>query len=238
MYFRQSLFIATIFGLFTFSGLSSAGEAVSNKVFQYHFANGSLGWSADFADYPAGQEEFYELAYDFAKLPSYLVKNRFALRLNGNNHSDDLCMFLRKKVTGLKPNTKYQVRFAVTIASNAPKDAIGVGGAPGESVVVKTGVSLIRPVAEPDPDNRRLNIDIGDLVTGGADAMVIGHLGVDTPVEAPKYRFKTLNNHDKPFSFRSDETGNAWLFFATDSGYESTSRVYVVAYKARFTENL
>lgn len=230
--------INLIFGLFVLSSVGNAAEASSVEQtlpynYAYHFSNGSLGWSADFAEYPAGEEEFYELAYDFAKLPKYLATNRFALLFTGNNHSDDLCMFLRKKVTGLKPNTHYQVLFKVTLASNAPKGAGGIGGAPGESVFVKAGVALVRPAA--DPISRALNIDKGNQAAGGADAVTLGHIGVNTPIGAPKYIFKTLRNNN-PFMFRTDGAGEAWLFFAIDSGYEGKSRIYVASYKASFAE--
>lgn len=217
-------------------GLGYAAEsAAAGTVFAYNFANGSQGWSADFADYPAGEEEFYKLAYDFARLPKPLQTGRFALRLGGNNHSDDLCMFLRKKVGGLKPNTDYRVGFNVVLASNAPNGAIGVGGAPAESVYVKAGVSLNRPAA--DPSTRLLNIDKGNQAAEGKDAINLGHIGVDTPAENPKYRLKILDNRDKPFLFRTDETGTAWLFFATDSGFEGFTQIYAVAYGAQFSEN-
>lgn len=227
--------IAVLFGLFAVCNVSGAmEEPVTEKTFHYNFANGSSGWSADFAEYPAGQEEFYELGYNFARLPRYLATDRFALQLVGNNHSDDLCMFLRRKVTGLKPNTDYQVSFKISISSNAPKGSTGVGGAPGESVFVKAGVSRLRPAA--DPNSRLLNIDKGNQAVDGIDAIALGHIGVSTPVEAPKYCFKVLRNNNKPFRFRTGNSGEAWLFFATDSGFEGTSRVYVVAYTAVFVE--
>lgn len=214
------------------AGAVRADLPAADAVYRYNFANGSLGWSADFADYPAGEEAFYELAYGFARLPERLASDRFALTLSGNNHSDDLCMFLRRRITGLEPNADYRVYFRVSFASNAPKGAVGVGGAPGESVYVKAGVSLDRPAA--DPVTRELNVDKGQQANGGADAVVLGHVGVDTPVEAPRYRFKTLDNFDTGFDFSTDERGEAWLLFATDSGYESTTRLFVVSFGAWF----
>lgn len=212
--------------------LAAQEAAASVKEFAYNFANGNQGWAADFADYPEGEEEYYRLAFDFIKLPSYLATNRFALRLSGNNHSDDLCMFLRKRISGLQPNTNYRVEFSVRLASNAPIGAAGIGGAPGESVFVKAGVSLARPTS--DPILRFLNIDKGNQGTSGDDAIVIGHVGVNTPVFAPAYRFKVLENRNRVFQFRTDDLGKAWLFFCTDSGFEGLTRVYVVEYSARF----
>ena len=209
-----------------------AAEATGTRLFDFNFANGSLGWTGDFADYPAGSEEFYQLHLGFARLPSYLATNRFAILLSGRNYSDDLCMFLRRKVTGLSPNTDYQVRLRVRLASNSPAGAVGIGGAPGESVAVKAGVSLVRPVA--DPQTRLLNIDKGNQSVGGADALVLGNLAVPTPVGAPRYRFKVLENTRDPFVFRTDGSGEAWLFLGTDSGFEGSTRVMVTRFTAEF----
>lgn len=205
----------------------------AERVYRFDFANGSRGWQGDFADYPAGEEEFYGLAWGFERLPEYLAPNRFAMTLKGRNYSDDLSMFLRRKVTGLAPETDYTVRFRVTIASNAPEGAIGIGGPPGEGVVLKAGAMRVRPFA--DPVTRLLNVDKGLQSNDGADAIVLGHIGVDTPVSKPAYRLKTLDNAEKSFTFRSDGNGEAWLLIATDSGFEGATRIYVVSASVTFS---
>lgn len=212
--------------------LAARSDAAETRRYFFDFANGSVGWTGDFADYPSGEEEFYRLEVGFARLPPYLASDRFAFVLSGNNHSDDLCMFLRRKVTGLSPDTAYEVRFRVRLASNAPAGVMGIGGAPGESVFVKAGVSLNRPAA--DPATRLLNIDKGNQAVGGADAMVLGDVAVDTPLAAPRYRFKVLENLGEPFSFRTDASGEAWLFVGTDSGFEGSTRLFVSRFLAEF----
>lgn len=197
-----------------------------------NFANGTLGWSVDFADYPVGEEEFYELAMGLERLPRYLEAERFALKLTGNNHSDDLCMFARKKVLGLMPNTDYRVEIQVLIASNASKDAFGIGGAPGTGVTFKAGVALEKPVS--DPILRQLSIDKGNQTVGGRDAQVLGHIGVPTPVMSQQYRFKKLDNSEKAFRFHTDASGEAWLFVCTDSGFEGLTSLYIASYVAKF----
>jgi hypothetical protein len=225
--------LALIAAALTFTAAAARAELpVVDAVYRFNFGEGSLGWSADFADYPAGEEEFYGLEYGFERLPGALAPDRFALVLAGSNHSDDLCMFLRRRITGLEPDADYRVFFRVKLASNAPKGAVGIGGPPGEAVFVKAGVSLERPAA--DPLTRLLNIDKGQQANPGADAVLLGHIGVNTPIGSPSYRFKTFDNFDAPFEFRTDERGEAWLLFATDSGYEGYTRLYVVSYGAWF----
>lgn len=216
------------------SGLFAAGTAAETRLYTFAFQNGSLGWAGDFADYPAGEEDFYQLEYGFSRLPAHLDPARpFALVLAGRNYSDDLCMFLRRKVSGLSPNTDYAVRLRVRVASNAPAGAVGIGGAPGESVALKAGVALERPVA--NPVTRLLNIDKGNQSVGGEDAMVLGNIAVPTSISVPRYRFKVLSNRNDPFLFRTDATGAAWLFVATDSGFEGYTRLMVTRVSAEFT---
>lgn len=219
--------------LFAWVLMAATVNAAETRLYTFGFGQGSLGWAADFADYPAGEEDFYRLEFGFSRLPASLDTTRpFALVIAGRNYSDDLCMFLRRKVTGLSPDTDYAVRFRVRVASNAPAGAVGIGGAPGESVAFKAGVALARPTA--NPVTRLLNIDKGNQSVGGQDAMVLGNIAVPTSISVPRYRFKILANRDDPFLFRTDASGEAWLFLATDSGFEGYTRLMLSRVSAEF----
>jgi hypothetical protein len=63
----------------------------------YDFQNDNQSWEGDFADYPLGEESFYELSYELSNLPTPLNTNSGALKQSGNNHSDDLFMFFEDK---------------------------------------------------------------------------------------------------------------------------------------------
>ena len=54
--------------------------------------------------------------------------------IQGTNTSDDLFMFLTRRLTsqdGIEPNVQYLLDFNLTLASDAPSNAIGSGGAGG-----------------------------------------------------------------------------------------------------------
>ena len=72
------------------------------------FERGTFGAEAVFADYPPGEEAFYELDYAHEALPAPLGA-RHGLRLSGNNHSDDLAMLVKAPVRGLFPNIVYRI---------------------------------------------------------------------------------------------------------------------------------
>lgn len=202
--------------------MATTVQAAEPVTINTHFMSGRSGWTVGFGDYPVGSEKFYELDSGIRMLPRSIKFKSKSFLLSGNNHSDDLCMFMRKQVTGLAPNTRYKVTFSVTFASSSPRDAVGVGGAP--SIPVKAGICLKRPSTS--GEYARLNIDKGNQSKGGKDAMVIGDTGVKVPVGGDIYRLKTLTNKGKPFHFKTDASGKGWIFLCTDSGFEATTSVY------------
>ena len=200
--------------------------------FLWDFSTGTDGWTGDFADYPVGEEEFYELVFEHDTLPNPLDQNQFALKLSGNNHSDDLFMFAKKKISGLEPTTVYYVTFTIEFATDVPDGTMGVGGSPGESVYVKAGASVTDPRKVIGEDNfYRMNIDKNNQSQNGEDMVVIGNFanGTDQFV----YTLKTVSN-EKPFRVTSDDFGNLWLIIGTDSGFEATTTIYYNKVKVEF----
>src|SRR5262245_28230418 len=89
-----------ILGLIFFLPVFVSGQKkITPIVFDYNFYSGLYGWSAGFADYPAGSETFYELFAGPRYMPRKLthVAQR-AFYIQGNNHSDDLFMFLKRRL--------------------------------------------------------------------------------------------------------------------------------------------
>jgi hypothetical protein len=109
-------------------GCEPSGQEDGFYVFSevFNFNEGTQGWEGDFADYPVDDSIFYELNYSHANLPANLGFGK-ALLLSGNNHSDDLFMFLKKKITGLAPNADYNASFEVKFATNSAKNSVGAG---------------------------------------------------------------------------------------------------------------
>ena len=201
------------------------------EKFKFDFSIGNAGWVGDFADYPLGEEAFFDLSWGWANLPAVLQMGNQTLTkgmfLSGNNHSDDLFMFLKRPIEGLKPNTVYQLRFFVTIENNIPPGQFGIGGAPGESVYFKVGASKIEPEKIDVNGMYRLNVDKGEQSQGGKNACVVGNLAnplVDP--SNPHIEPKKFTN-EKPLKIRSDHKGRLWLFVGTDSGFEGPTLYYI-----------
>lgn len=238
---------------FAMTALAMAGcggsSGPSPQHFQFTFAEDLEGWTVGFADYPAGTsdaeqqaiDDFYELAGGHARLPQPLDTVDGAVLVTGNNHSDDLFMFLKRRVRGLAPHTTYQLELRVVFATNVPKGCAGIGGSPGESVFVKGGVSDIEPLRIMDDTLGHatwiMNVDKGNQANAGTDAQVLGDFANSQDCESSdfSYELKELSNMELPvFDVTADEHGDAWVFLGTDSGFEGTTTIYYTEIEAVF----
>jgi hypothetical protein len=191
------------------------------------FSDGAQGWIAGFADYPAGQEAFYELRSGIEFLPAPLDTRKTGFLLSGNNHSDDLLAYMFHEIRGLAPETPCALRCEIEFATDAPRGAFGIGGAPGESVFLKVGAIDRPPTASPDEGGLlRLNADLGNQANSGSEGMVLGNIAnARTAEEARQYELKTLG-HTNPLPARTDASGRLWLIVAFDSGFEGSTTLY------------
>ena len=112
--------------------------------FSFNFEDDAEGWTVGFADLPVNQDQsIYELDSGHRPLPDGLEGS--GVYIQGHNRSDDLFMFLKRQVGGLRPNATYAVSVSIDLATNVPAGSFGIGGSPGESVFVKAGASTVEP---------------------------------------------------------------------------------------------
>ena len=205
--------------------LSDSPPALEPVRFGFSFESDSEGWAAGFADLPADYDpSIYELDSGHRALPEGL--EGAGIHMQGHNRSDDLFMYLKRRVEGLVPMASYEVAVTVELATNVAAGLIGIGGSPGESVFVKAGASTVEPANVIDSNGYyRMNIDKGNQSRGGTQMVVIGDLA-HPDVSAGEYRIKTLDNSGSPVTVEADRAGNAWLIVGTDSGFEGLTRLY------------
>lgn len=216
--------------LIVLSSCSFSDDNPSISVFtaSFDFSKSQDGWEGDFADFPANLEDsaFYELKFAYTDLPSNLGAKK-SIMMSGNNHSDDLFMFIKRKIAGLIPNTNYTLVFEIELASDAPAGSVGVGGSPGESVYLKAGASSVEPVKVVQSNQYVLNIDKGNQSTSGSNAIVLG----DVAIPAGGYGFTLISRTNasysaQPFIAQTNSAGEIWLLVGTDSAFEGTTTVY------------
>ena len=210
-------------------------EPTGALTFTLDFHRGPQGFTAGFADYPPAHEEIFELTSDHRALPAPL-EPRSALFISGINRSDDLFMFFKGPVVGLRPGARYGVTVGLEIATSTPAGCIGVGGAPGESVWIKAGATAVEPLPVQDGTYLRMNIDIGNQSRGGAHAVVLGNIANSRSCEQPRqWERKSFLGRTTPEPITVPPDGRAWLLFGADSGFEARTQIYFTGASVTFT---
>lgn len=214
------------------------GTAADRQVkVDYTFNQGAEGWKGGFADLPFNYEpDIYELDHRVTAVPNQNTPIN-GLLLKGHNRSDDLFMYVVKKLdkeSGLKPKTKYTVQLKFQLATDQGGGGIGIGGAPAEAVYVKAGVLGFEPkadkVQEADTEYYRMNLDKGNQATGGQHMTPLGNI-VKPDSETADYQLKPFEHM---FTVQTNDKGEAYLILGIDSGFEGLTTIYFTNVSATF----
>lgn len=196
------------------------------------FNNGVHGWHHGISDLPPGSAQQYGFAAGLSGLPADPDKQGY--RMTSHNQSDDVFMFLKRKITALEPDYDYRLTGEFTFLSNAGVGCTGIGGSPGESVYMKSGAHELEPVQA----DYYLNLDIGSQSNSGNDAIVTGNAAVEgaSCTNPDVFREKTLQlSAADDFIFTTSSDGDAWVFVGSDSGFEGISTFYYLTIKLTLT---
>ena len=197
-------------------------------LYQSDFSNGLDGWTANFVDYSTLQQDM-QLRSEWTSLPAPLNTSRRSVLVSGINRSDDLFMYLTRKLTGLQPNTDYRLVFDIELASTYATNSAGIGGSPGSSVFLKAGAVSSEPQRQLTDTFYSLNIDKGNQAQGGRDALVLGTIGAGNDVNV--YTLINRSNASTPQTVRTNAQGELWFVVGTDSGFEGTTTLYYSSVK-------
>ena len=229
--------LAALFLLIPFSGVALAQGTPAPLSVSYDFRNGALGWQAGFSDYPANKDEFFELKAEMRNLPPELGIDGTGFYIQGNNHSDELFMFLKRRLSandGVVAGQTYQITFTLVFASNAPSGCFGVGGSPGDNVWMKAGASPAEPRALPTTksDSRDLtwlwmNVDKSNQAQSGIAASVVSNIANGRPCDLSSKPYVSIERHYQHTSLvNANSKGELWLLVGTDSGFEALTSLY------------
>jgi hypothetical protein len=207
-------------------------------ILEWDFREGAQGWAGGFADYYALQDP--EVDSGMRVIPDTTPQRRGFL-LTGQNDSDDLFMYLTRRISGnegLVANTSYHVTIEISFYSNRVAGVRGQGGPPAEGVYVKLGGSTTTPtlVFDARSTNYRLNIDIGNQSNSGTDATVSGTIeNGDVAENDGRHFLPVVRSMPTPLAVTSDPSGRISLLAGFDSGFQGRTTVFVSAISARLT---
>ena len=227
---RKNLLIAVvvIVGVIIYVVLTGISSSVR---LEFDFRQGAQGWEAGFAEYSPEMEGMM-LEAEIRALPSELGINGTGYYLQGMNHSDDLFMFLKRRLgtdDGVAAGQEYRVMFTIAFASNAPSGAVGIGGPPGESVYLKAGACAVEPEVYLDSDTGYylMNVDKGSGNSGnGTAASVIGDIANGLSAEKNPRYISLIQQHEHQYTVTASQDGELWLLVGTDSGFEGLTGIY------------
>lgn len=226
----MNVLVKSVFAMLTVVGVACQDKSAvapaptTGVLLDAVFATSADGWEGEFTDYGTEQEDIIEFSFAHTALPSPLNTAEKALKVFGRNRSDDLFMFVRKQLTGLAPNTTYKLQFDVQLASLYPEASVGIGGSPATSVFLKAGASAVKPQKIKKDNFYTLNVDKGNQSSGGAQAVLLGHVANGKTIE--EYALIQRSNKDQPLTARTNDKGELWIFIGTDSGFEGDQALY------------
>ena len=209
--------------------LTSSKVSAITMLFDFNATDDN--WDGGFSDCPVDNNT-YQLTFSWKRAPGKLGSTyKKGLVISGNNHSDDLFMFIKKQVIGLLPNTTYQLNYSFDIINDIPEGLFGIGGSPGESVFMKFGAVNYEPMAVLNEAQTAwfMNIDKGNQSQDGVDMHNIGNFAnPNVNIDRPKPAVKHFDSYEIGFDFQvtTDANGSAWVIIGTDSGFEGNTEVY------------
>jgi hypothetical protein len=192
------------------------------EVVVFDFTDNSSSWQGGFADLPVDNEQTprssFELEATYSDAP---IGDSKTFKLSGKNLSADLFMFLYRKMDQLEPNQTYFAQIDVDLFSAA--GLVGIGGPPGESVLLKAGVLEFKPSVYAEAGYEYLNVDKGSPSEEGREMVNLGNIAHDGPADT--YQL-IKRSHSKIIQFKSNADGEAWLIIGSDSGFEGQTTLY------------
>lgn len=209
------------------SPIISAGSGIDlithNPIAKnYDFSEGKRGWEAGFADLNKSQKDTFNLQAGVQSLPADLDTSGTGYFMSGDNHSDDLFMYLKRSLgpaDGIIPFQKYELVFQIMYATNTPGDNGGTTGA----TFLKAGASDVEPESILASDGYlRMNVDKGNQANGGQAATVVAIVGNNLASE----RYRSVTKAQIHATAQADANGVLWLMIGTDSGSEFTTSVF------------
>lgn len=196
-------------------------QGLSLATITYDFTVSNEGWSHGFADYPAGKDDsvYYQLG---ARHAAFDGLGR-AFQISGINHNADLFLYIKKKISGLRPNTNFTVTLTMEMACRS--SALEGQEGSGDNIFIKTGATAHEPKSVIEGNRVTMNIDKGENAVSGSDMFFIGNLFGS--ISGAPYTNFTLNSFsNRPIETKSNSRGELWLVVGVDSNVKSEVAIY------------
>lgn len=215
---RLGAFLILCSALWSCNTGSSDEISVFNSF--YNFEDSSYGWSGGAADYSVKDSSNVKFDLVYTSATEKMAPVGRSLKLSGINAGGYLTMFIKKEITGLRPETNYTLAFDIELACDTDSTA-------GDAIILKAGATVAEPRAIEINQHVRLNIDNGLYNQNGRDMIVIDTVDVT----ATTNEYGIVQSGDAPSKYvyvnaQSDAAGSLWVIIATESSAIGRSIVY------------
>ncbi len=232
---KNWIIVAGIAGLMSLQACDNEDKINGRIILDSEFETNAEEWMGGFAEYEAATDTAtLEMRFGRTLLPAVIDTTRYGLRIQSHNRSDDMFMFVKKKVTGLRPGTTYQVSFDIQVATPFTDKGVGAGGSSGGATHMKAGASFQEPVVKLENGRYTINIDKGNQSEGGKEMVILGN--ISNGLDQDGYALVSRSNGSNPVAVTADASGSIWLCVGTDSGFEGRTILYYDRIKATITQ--
>ncbi len=212
--------------LFLFALVSGCSSNKSDEKFNvftsnFDFSASDQGWAGDITDYNIKDSLQSAIKSEYANLSAAQVASQNSLKLTGNNLGDNLFLFIKTKVTDLKPNTEYTLVFEVQLFYELEVNQTT------SNVYLKVGASTQEPKKIIEGDFYRINIDKGDGGDSGKDMVVMGTIANSSGIQNYSINENSLGYNTNPsIRAKTNDKGELWLIVGADSFSKGKNTIY------------
>lgn len=191
---------------------------------------GEDGWIPGYAGYAATADSSQlDTVAATALLPRGLDTTQYGFRVLSRYSKGNMFSYLKKRVTGFKPNKSYEMTLQVDLATRYSASAIV------DKVTFKSGVSAAEPLTKLTSGVYAFNLDKGTGTQVGKDVLLSGSIASTNP-DARYHTLLSYSNDGQPITVTANSQGILWFYAGTDSDYKDTTIFYFDRIIARFKE--
>jgi hypothetical protein len=211
-------------GISFISCTTSTNDAIQVFSSAYDFNVSRYDWSGDYADYKIKDSSQVRFQFDRKKVPEAMGSDRQSVFLSGDNLGENLFLFIKKKITGLTPNTDYTIAFDVELICE-------VGQLSDDSIWLKAGATMMEPKKTLQGEFMRMDIDKGPSSSNGQDMIIIGT--IDTSANNTDWQEYGLiqsgisSSQGLYVTAKTNASGDVWLILGIESQHEGTISAYI-----------
>lgn len=219
-----------VFGLILtcFFSCKEDGDIPNATEYNYNFTTGKDGWITGFAYYPAADSAknlLSVVAADSIRIPG----GQDALRFSALNPTSTLVTYLKRRITNLIPEQRYEISIGVSLYTNAP-DTIRTTYRKQKYFENPNLYTQFAPPRADTTQGLKINIiaslstaePIATVTSGGIKQLsAYAPLVIGNTVNANGDSIKTFRsfNRRRTFSATTDKDGALWILVGTTSSY-------------------